>query len=33
VSVDDRGRAVIEVMLFGQAVAVNLDLAQISKSY
>jgi hypothetical protein len=24
---------VIEVMLFGQAVAVNLDLAQISKSY
>ncbi|UCI23695.1 transcription termination/antitermination protein NusG [Mesorhizobium sp. B2-8-5] len=31
-SVDDRGRAQIEVMLFGQFVSVDLDLAQISKS-
>ena len=33
VSVDDRGRALIEVMLLGRAVSVGLDLAQISKSY
>lgn len=33
VSVDDRGRALIEVMLFGKATKVHLELAQISKSY
>lgn len=32
VSVDDKGRALIEVMLFGQSVSIDLDLAQISKS-
>lgn len=29
--VDDKGRAVIEVLIFGRAVSVELDLAQISK--
>jgi transcriptional antiterminator NusG len=33
VEVDDRGRALIEVMIFGRPVRTNLDLAQISKSY
>lgn len=32
-SVSDKGRAMIEVMIFGRAVSVDLDLAQISKSY
>lgn len=32
VEVDDKGRALIEVMLFGRAVPVGLDLAQISKT-
>ncbi|RUM98087.1 transcriptional antiterminator NusG [Pseudaminobacter arsenicus] len=31
VAVDDRGRALIEVMIFGRAVSVDLELAQISK--
>jgi len=30
-AVNDRGRAVIEVMIFGRSVSVDLDLAQISK--
>lgn len=33
VEVDDRGRALIEVMIFGRPVRTDLDLAQISKSY
>lgn len=33
VSVNDKGRALIEVMIFGRAVRADLDLAQISKSY
>lgn len=33
VEVDDRGRALIEVMIFGRSVRTDLDLAQISKSY
>jgi transcription antitermination factor NusG len=33
VDVDDRGRAVIEVMLFGRPVRTDLSIAQISKSY
>jgi len=32
VEVDDRGRALIEVMIFGRAVRTDVDLAQISKS-
>ncbi len=32
VEVDDRGRALIEVMLFGREVKIGLDLAQISKT-
>lgn len=32
-AVDDKGRARIEVMIFGRAVTVGLDLAQISKTY
>lgn len=32
-SVDDKGRAQIEVMIFGRCVSVGLDLAQVSKSY
>lgn len=32
VEVDDRGKALIEVMIFGRAVSVALDLVQISKS-
>jgi len=33
VEVDDRGRALIEVLIFGRPVKTDVDLAQISKSY
>lgn len=32
VEVDDKGRALIEIMLFGRAVPMGVDLAQISKT-
>ena len=32
-AVNDKGRALIEVMLFGRTVSIDLDLAQISKTY
>jgi len=31
--IDDRGRALIEVIIFGRGVKVGVDLAQISKTY